>query len=374
MTKPRMLKVDGPAGDLPYADLFDGAAPPDLPALPDGPVAVALAHNEVARLPDWLRHHRQIGVGHFIVIDNASIDGTGEMLDAQPDVTRLFTTKPYEVFKALWRTWPCDHWLGGRWLLQPDLDEHLVYPGWPDVPLPRLIDHWQGRGYGGVFAPMIDMYADRPIAEVAFNEDGRLLDAFPLFDGEGYWIAPPKRSSLAVLPTPPMLLFGGARTRLGRRGARSARDRVETLLRRHLMDWRNPAHPRPGARKAHEWLTRSRTGAGGTKSKVALIRWERGIRFPGANHRISKDIPLAPDWAAILHFRLMPDYVARENAWNIRKARTDADERNRYHQAAEQADPVWEGTRRLNSWRDLRDAGLIRVSDELAAALGAVAL
>ena len=49
-------------------------APPQVD-LPDGPISVSLCHDEMLRLPDFLRHHREIGVRHFIVVDNASTDG-----------------------------------------------------------------------------------------------------------------------------------------------------------------------------------------------------------------------------------------------------------------------------------------------------------
>ncbi len=195
-------------------------APPQVD-LPDGPISVSLCHDEMLRLPDFLRHHREIGVRHFIVVDNASTDGSGEYLDAQPDVTRLFTAKPYQKLKPIFRTWPCDHYLDGRWVMEPDIDEHLVYPGWPEVPLTRLVQHWERAGYGAVFAPMVDMYSDRPLGEVAHDADDRLLEAYPLFDAEGYWVAPPKRKSRRTSPTPPYILFGGARVRVGRGAGRS---------------------------------------------------------------------------------------------------------------------------------------------------------
>ena len=172
-------------GDIPFRDVFDMDAPPPRPELEGGPVAISLCHNEMLRLPDFLRHHRQIGVRHFFVVDNDSTDGSGEYLDAQPDVTRLYTRKPYQEFKATFRAWPCDHYAEGRWILEPDVDEHLIYPGWPEVPLAHLLSHWDATGSEAVFAPMVDMYADRPLAEVRHGAEARMSETYPLFDGEG---------------------------------------------------------------------------------------------------------------------------------------------------------------------------------------------
>jgi hypothetical protein len=352
---------------MPFGDVFDMDAPPQID-LPDGPIAVSLCHDEMLRLPDFLRHHRHAGVRHFIVVDNASTDGSGAYLDAQPDVTRLFTAKPYQKLKPVFRTWPCDRWLDGRWVMEPDIDEHLVYPGWPDVPLPRLVDHWDGQGYEAVFAPMVDMYADRPLAEIAHAPGDRLLDVYPLFDTEGYWIAPPKRKTRRTAPTPPYILYGGARVRVGRGGERSTlRQRLQRLATHHAMDFRNPRHPGPAARLLHASLMMHQGRTAGMKSKLALVKWRRGYAFPGSNHMVRADLRLAPDWAALLHFRMTTDYAERERAWAERKSQAPRDEEKlarRY-----EIDMTWEGSRRLETWRDLLDAGLMRLSPELAAML-----
>ena len=166
-----------------------------------------------------------------------------------------------------------------------------------------------------------------------------------------------------------MILFGGARTRLGRESVgHDPRDWLTRLLVRCFLDHRNPKHPAPGAWAVHRHFMqrRIRLGAG---SKVPLIRWQRGIRFPGSNHRINAKLSLAPDWAALLHFRLMSDYVAREATWDARKARKDTDRIERYRDIAN-AHLKWEGTRQLIDWRDLERAGLIRASAGLMRAIG----
>ena len=361
------MRSDGVIGDMPFRDVFDMEAPPQID-LPDGPVAVSLCHDEMLRLPGFLRHHRGAGIRHFIVVDNASTDGSGEYLDAQTDVTRLFTAKPYQKLKPIFRTWPCDHYLDGRWVTEPDIDEHLVYPGWPEVPLPRLVAHWDHAGHEAVFAPMVDMYADRPLAEVLHGPDDRLLDAYPLFDAEGYWVAPPKRRSRRSSPTPPYILFGGARVRVGRHDRSTLRQRLQRLATRHAMDYRDPRHPLPGARLLHRTLMMHKGMVAGMKSKIALVKWRRGYRFPGSNHMVGAELRLAPDWAALLHFRMMTDYAERERAWAERKAQAPRDEAELAQRYV--IDMRWEGSRRLDTWRDLLDAGLLRLSPDLARGIG----
>ena len=48
--------------------------------------------NEDLRLPYFLRYYRQLGVDHFIMVDNESTDGGAAYLADQPDVS-LWTAK-----------------------------------------------------------------------------------------------------------------------------------------------------------------------------------------------------------------------------------------------------------------------------------------
>ena len=72
------IPSSGPVGDMPFADIFDMGAPP-RPEIPGGPVIVTIARDEMLRLPDYLRHHRAIGIRHFLIVDNGSTDRTAEV-------------------------------------------------------------------------------------------------------------------------------------------------------------------------------------------------------------------------------------------------------------------------------------------------------
>lgn len=361
------MPPEGSAGDIPFHDVFDMPAPPDVD-LPDGPIVVAVAQNETLRLPDYLRHHRAIGIRHFFIVDNDSTDETGAYLDAQPDVTRLFSRRPFRQFKPIFRPWMADRWGEGRWVLAPDLDEHLVYPGWPERSLPELLDHWDRSGFEAVFAPMVDMYAPQPAGTVRYDASEPLLGTFDRFDGDGYWIAPPRPGTLDQYRTPPLILFGGARPRIGIDNLPAWQRRAVRMAGRRLMDYRCEGSPRAGAQFVMHRVFSRMDFDTGVRSKIPLIRWRRGIRFSGSNHRIVQQLRLAPDWLALLHFRMMPDYVERETAWRARKKRSDTAGAARMTLMAE-VDPVYEGTRRLTSWAELLDAGLMRLSPDLAAAL-----
>ena len=52
--------------------------------------------NERVRLPFFLRYYRDLGVAHFLMVDNGSDDGSREYLEEQRDVSLWSTTASYK--------------------------------------------------------------------------------------------------------------------------------------------------------------------------------------------------------------------------------------------------------------------------------------
>jgi hypothetical protein len=114
---------------------------PRRPAIPrDGVLAFVVLRNEAARLPYFLDHYRDLGVAHFLMIDNGSDDGSTEMLAAQPDVTLWQTSASYRAsrFGLDWLNWLLWRHGHGRWCLTVDADELLVYDQMETRKLPAL--------------------------------------------------------------------------------------------------------------------------------------------------------------------------------------------------------------------------------------------
>ncbi len=64
-----------------------------------GPEAILLTstlRNERVRLPYFLRYYRDLGVDHFLMVDNGSDDGSIDYLAGQPDVSIWATTASYK--------------------------------------------------------------------------------------------------------------------------------------------------------------------------------------------------------------------------------------------------------------------------------------
>ncbi|MCK4861356.1 MAG: glycosyltransferase family 2 protein, partial [Rhodobacteraceae bacterium] len=99
-------------------------------------------HNERHRLSYFLDYYRNLGVNHFFFIDNASDDGTGEFLAAQPDVSLWHSEGSYKRsnFGMDWINNLLRKYAREHWCLIVDVDEFFVYPYCDTRPLRALTD------------------------------------------------------------------------------------------------------------------------------------------------------------------------------------------------------------------------------------------
>lgn len=286
---PGLLRLAGPAR-------FDRDATP----------CVLLVHNEMTILPELLDHYRRCGPVSFLVVDDRSTDATPAFLAAQPDVTVFHPAEGtrYSTHKRDWRGTLLDAVAEGRWALAPDADEFLHYPGLLGGGLPALLSDLDREGTEALHATMVDMYADRPLADHVYAGGG-LLDAFPLFDGPVSYrlLASPTRFASGY-PCPRALVFGGLRERLFNRRAGPAP--FQSWLLRHFARLDGSFTPGALSRELSA-LTRRATQRLWTEafvcSKVPLVKWRRGLRFSGGAHAVSRPLRLSDRSAVLLHFK-----------------------------------------------------------------------
>lgn len=142
---------------------------------PDDVLCFLCVRNEADRLPHFLRHHRALGVRHFLAVDNASTDGTGQLLAGQQDISLWRTTASYKAsrFGMDWLTWLMMRHGHGHWCLTLDADELLVYPYWQTRPLAALTGWLEGQGRESFGALTVDMYPEAAVSHgsVAPGED-----------------------------------------------------------------------------------------------------------------------------------------------------------------------------------------------------------
>ena len=195
---------------LKYLSFVDRSA---LPAerLPDDAIPlVATLRDELPRLPAFLDHYRHLGVTHFLLVDNASTDGSADYLQSQPDVMLFHASEGIarSHYGVRWLNYLIDLYTPDHWCLSADLDEHLVFRG-SEQPnsLPPLIAKLENEGASMLGSFMLDMYPahGRDIRNPRSAEDLRATHRY--FDNNYV--------SVGHLEAPYASRLGGVRTRVG---------------------------------------------------------------------------------------------------------------------------------------------------------------
>ncbi len=147
--------------------------------------------DEYVRLPYFLKYYRDLGVSHFLMVDNDSEDGGREFLADQPDVSIWTTKASYKRarFGVDWLNWLQSKYGHGHWTLVVDPDEFFVYPFCDTRPIRALTD-WldvsQLRSFG---AMLLDMYPKGRIDAVPYRPGQDPIEIASWFDPGNYMIA-----------------------------------------------------------------------------------------------------------------------------------------------------------------------------------------
>lgn len=287
---------------------------------PGARLAVAVLRDEALRLGHWLEHHRRLGVDHFLIVDNASTDGTAERLAAEPDISLWRAGGSYRAsrFGMDWANALLGRWGPGHWCLTLDADELLVFPFWEERGLSGLVARLEATGRPALPCLMVELYPDAPLAGAACGPDP--LAALPLFDPGGFWTERQRTHGC-------VLVRGGPRGRV---------------------------------------LFADRPGLAPVMSKTPLVRWQRGWVYVNSTHFL---LPAAPNlvWedgglsGALLHTKLLPDLLPRSAAERLRAEHfTDPRAHEPYYdRIARGPDFRHPGSARFEGWRQLEALGLL---------------
>ncbi len=242
---------------------------------PEDILVVMVQRNESSRLPYFMQFYRSLGVGHFLVIDNGSDDGSDQYLAEQQDVSLWQTQDSYHAsrFGLDWMTWLQIRYAHGHWCLMVDVDELLVYDGQRQYDLRDLtawLDRNQKRGFGTL---MLDLYPKGPLNHHRYEPGQDPRTVISWFDPEPY------RASRQA-PLGNLWVQGGARERMFFADA-----------------------PRRSP----------------TLNKIPLIRWDRKYCYVNSSHsalpRTLNQIYDGPGRGApsgvLLHTKFLPEIVSR---------------------------------------------------------------
>ncbi|MEZ5674145.1 Glycosyl transferase family 2 [Thalassovita litoralis] len=144
--------------------------------------------NEKIRLPYFLKYYRDLGVNHFLIVDNDSTDGSADYLADQHDVSVWRSKASYKRsrFGVDWLNWLQFKYANGHWTLVVDPDEFLVYPFCDTRPLRALTDWLDASSIKSFSAMLLDMYPKGRIDAQPYQEGQNPLDIAGWFDSGNY--------------------------------------------------------------------------------------------------------------------------------------------------------------------------------------------
>jgi hypothetical protein len=281
--------------------------------------------NEITRLPHFLEHNRNLGVGHFLFVDNCSDDGTADFLADQRDVSLWRTESSYRGarFGVDWLTWLQFRYGHGHWCLTVDADELLIYPHWPQRRLPDLI-RWLERKQQHAFgALMLDLYPETRLAGDPRTAPDDPLTRLRCFDAGPY---------------------------RARRNARFGNLQVQGGVRERVFFTDCPDRSP-------------------TLNKLPLVRWHRRFAYRNSTHSIfPRDLNLLYDGpgdercsGVLLHTKFLPEIVPRAVEEKRRGQHFANPEKYDAYYDAIAANPTLRhpGSVTLRDWRQLVDLGLM---------------
>ena len=148
------------------------------------------ARNERVRLPYFLEYYRDLGVQHFLFVDNDSDDGTAAYLADQPDCSVWHSAKGYKRarFGMDWINWLLMRYGHGHWTLTVDPDEFFVYPFCDTRPIQALTDWLDASSIKSFAAMLLDMYPKGRIDSQPYIEGQNPLEIASWFDSGNYVI------------------------------------------------------------------------------------------------------------------------------------------------------------------------------------------
>lgn len=157
-----------------------------------GPKKTKLADNEIALvivgrdvsyfISENIAHHRKMGVGHIVYIDNGSSDNSIDIVAAHDNTTVARCDLNFRTNEPYIRYWANILFLKGGWRLAIDADELLEYPGSNRFDLPALTRYLIGRGYTAVVANMLDLVPEGPLFQAPQDSFSDAIKSFTHYD------------------------------------------------------------------------------------------------------------------------------------------------------------------------------------------------
>ncbi len=288
-------------------------------------ILIATIHNERHRLPHFLDYYRNMGIRHFIFVDNNSDDGTDKYLAPFSDVTRYFTKQSYRRahFGMDWVNYCLFKHCRERWALTVDVDEFFVYPHCDHRKIDALTN-WLDAGRIRCYPAMqLDLYPQNNNFKNKSTNNYNPLKHLSHFDCGNYTFLPNNLYKN-------IWIQGGARARIF---------------------FRNQPDQAPAL------------------NKTPLVKWKRGFVYISSTHQLlpthlnrkySNDGTARP-CGVLLHTKLAADLDMKiANPYLLSQHYSRAREYRSYSkQNANEINFICESSLKYKDWRQLEDLGII---------------
>ena len=173
-------------------NLFEGFAVEKLELIKESvnkddynaPIVVCTQKDNYIYLRKFLPYYRELGVKHFIFIDNNSSDESFHFLEGQDDVTLFKAPYPFKGMKKVgWKLQALSYVGLNHWCLWLDADEFLVYPEMENVKLDKYVKILEKKGIQNVSGFMLDMYPSYKIFDETESSEN-FYEEYVYFDGD----------------------------------------------------------------------------------------------------------------------------------------------------------------------------------------------
>jgi hypothetical protein len=278
--------------------------------------------NEADRLPHFLKHHRALGVDHFMIVENDSQDGSAEYLKSQPDVSIWQTNASYRGarFGVSWLTWLQRRYGRDHWCLTLDCDELLIYPNHDQIDLQELTSELDRRKMRSFRTVMIELFPKGPIDQKTCSSNDDPVSILPYFDAHNFV----RRVHPEFLS---LIEKGGVRTR---------------YFFDDVAEHGPPMH------------------------KTPLVKWHRSFAYADSTHTIlprflNQNYGPERITGALLHTKFLPSVVAK-SADEAHRAQHFADPKKfeAYYDELVGSPDFWhEGAETYKNWQQLVELGLM---------------
>jgi Glycosyl transferase family 2 len=157
-------------------------------------VAVVPFYGKGAMLSACLAHHRYLGVNLFVLLDLSEAGGLATELTESADCVVWRPRGDIQLKRALlWLNYLRRRYATGRWCLSIEPSDFIAFHHSETRKLKDLVEFIENERRNHVFGVVVEMYSDRPAAELTLQPGGNPRDLLRLFDPLGYETAKPGR-------------------------------------------------------------------------------------------------------------------------------------------------------------------------------------